>query len=61
MVETGQVSREDLAEMEQYLGPSVLAKLQSLDDEDFEAYEGDAPEVDQVVADVIANVENATE
>ena len=41
MAETGQVSREDLAEMEQYLGPSVLAKLQSLDDEDFEAYEGD--------------------
>lgn len=40
MVETGQVSREDLAEMEQYLGPSVLAKLQSLDDdEDFEAFE----------------------
>ena len=32
MAETGQVSREDLAEMEQYLGPSVLAKLQSLDD-----------------------------
>ncbi|HRA66667.1 MAG TPA: 30S ribosomal protein S2, partial [Caldilinea sp.] len=41
MAETGQVSREDLAEMEQYLGPSVLAKLQSLDDEDFEAYEED--------------------
>lgn len=41
MAETGQVSREDLAEMEQYLGPSVLAKLQSLDDEDFEAFEGE--------------------
>ena len=27
--------------MEQYLGPSVLAKLQSLDDEDFEAFEGE--------------------
>ena len=40
MVETGQVSRSDLAEMEQYLGPSVLAKLQSMDDdEDFEVYE----------------------
>jgi small subunit ribosomal protein S2 len=38
MAETGQVSREDLAEMEQYLGPSVLAKLQSLDDEDFESF-----------------------
>jgi small subunit ribosomal protein S2 len=39
MAETGQVSRADLAEMEQYLGPSILAKLQSLDEEDFEAYE----------------------
>lgn len=39
MVETGQVSSEELAEMEQYLGPSVLAKLKSLDDEEFEAYE----------------------
>jgi hypothetical protein len=26
--------------MEQYLGPSILAKWQSLDEEDFEAYEG---------------------
>ena len=57
MAETGQVSREDLAEMEQYLGPSVLAKLQSLDDEDFESFESDdlgeaieeaADEVDEV-------------
>jgi small subunit ribosomal protein S2 len=49
MAETGQVSREDLAEMEQYLGPSVLAKLQSLDEEDFEAFEGDdaADEIDE--------------
>ena len=39
MAETGQVSRADLAEMEQYLGPSILAKLQSLDEEDFAAYE----------------------
>ena len=61
MAETGQVSREDLAEMEQYLGPSVLAKLQSLDDEDFEAYEGDALEVEKVAADKIAGVENETE
>ncbi len=28
MADTGQVSRSDLAEMEQYLGPSTLAKLQ---------------------------------
>ena len=39
MAETGQVSRQDLADMEQYLGPSVLAKLQSLDEEDFESFE----------------------
>jgi small subunit ribosomal protein S2 len=39
MVETGQVSRSELAEMEQYLGPSVLAKLQSMDDDEFEVYE----------------------
>ena len=45
MAETGQVSREELAEMEQYLGPSVLAKLQSLDEEDFELFDGD--EVDE--------------
>lgn len=45
MAETGQVSRQDLADMEQYLGPSVLAKLQSLDEEDFEAFEGDEEEV----------------
>ncbi len=44
MAETGQVSREDLAEMEQYLGPSVLAKLQSLDEEDFEAFDDDEVE-----------------
>jgi small subunit ribosomal protein S2 len=33
MVETGQVSRTELAEMEQYLGPSTLAKLQATEDE----------------------------
>jgi small subunit ribosomal protein S2 len=51
MAETGQVSREELAEMEQYLGPSVLAKLQSLDEEDFELFDGDEMnEVDEEVA-----------
>ena len=34
MVDTGQVSRDELAEMEQYLGPSTLAKLQGIDDEE---------------------------
>jgi small subunit ribosomal protein S2 len=32
-METGHVSDADLAEMEQYLGPSTLAKLQSIDNE----------------------------
>jgi small subunit ribosomal protein S2 len=35
MEDTGQVSQAELAEMEQYLGPSTLAKLQGIgDDED---------------------------
>lgn len=33
MVDTGQVSGAELAEMEQYLGPSTLAKLQGPEDE----------------------------
>ncbi|HXF62622.1 MAG TPA: 30S ribosomal protein S2, partial [Caldilineaceae bacterium] len=36
MVDTGQVSRDELAEMEQYLGPSTLAKLQTVEDFDEE-------------------------
>lgn len=55
MAETGQVSREDLAEMEQYLGPSVLAKLQSLDDEDFEAYEGEEAEGSETADELVAD------
>jgi small subunit ribosomal protein S2 len=39
MAETGQVSGRELAEMEQYLGPSTLAKLQGVDDvEEEDAY-----------------------
>jgi small subunit ribosomal protein S2 len=34
MADTGQVSRSELAEMEQYLGPSTLAKLQTVDEGD---------------------------
>ena len=34
MVETGQVSDDELAELEQYLGPSTLAKLQGMDEEE---------------------------
>jgi small subunit ribosomal protein S2 len=45
--ETGQVSRRDLAEMEQYLGPSVLAKLQTINIEDEATY---ADYVEEVVA-----------
>ena len=51
MAETGQVSRQDLADMEQYLGPSVLAKLQSLDEEDFESFEEDEEDVVEEMAD----------
>ncbi len=42
MVETGEVTQRELAEMEQYLGPSTLAKLQvSDDDDDYEDYDDD--------------------
>lgn len=40
MAEIGQVSRASLAEQEQYLGPSTLAKLKATV-EDFESFEGD--------------------
>ncbi len=43
MVDTGQVSKDELAEMERYLGPSTLAKLQSTED-DFEEYGADDDE-----------------
>ena len=59
MVETGQVSRSDLAEMEQYLGPSVLAKLQSMDDdEDFEVYaELEEEVIEEIEAELINELE----
>lgn len=53
--ETGQVSRRDLAEMEQYLGPSVLAKLQTIDidSEIADEYAGDeAALIEDVVKDI---------
>ncbi len=46
MVETGQVSEDELAEMEQYLGPSTLAKLQGMDEEE--------DTVDQEIAESVA-------
>jgi small subunit ribosomal protein S2 len=39
MADTGQVSRSELAEMEQYLGPSTLAKLQTVDEDDVDVDE----------------------
>lgn len=43
--DTGQVSRDDLMEMEQYLGPSTLAKLQS-GEEDGEEYAAEDDEAE---------------
>ena len=37
MADTGQVSRSELAEMEQYLGPSTLAKLTTVDEDSEDA------------------------
>ncbi len=55
MADTGQVSRADLAQMEQYLGPSTLAKLKATV-EDFETYEGDdvndPEEIDEEIDDI---------
>ena len=55
MVETGQVSDHELAELEQYLGPSTLAKLQGMEDEE-EA--GGVPA--EQAADVAADENQAT-
>jgi small subunit ribosomal protein S2 len=44
MVDTGQVSRSELAEMEQYLGPSTLAKLQTVAEDDIDADDMDEDE-----------------
>lgn len=62
MVDTGQVTRDELAEMERYLGPSTLAKLHTADeDEEVDAYadfedtyavEDDEEEVEELATDV---------
>ncbi len=54
--ESGQVSRSDLAEMERYLGPSVLAKLQTIniDEEVADEYAGND---EALIADVIESDE----
>lgn len=45
MADTGKVSRDELAEMEQYLGPSTLAKLQA-DEDDLDDYLDDDEELE---------------
>ena len=50
MVETGQVSGDELAELEQYLGPSTLAKLQGMDEEEEGAAEGTADGAGELAA-----------
>ena len=58
MAETGQVSRSELAEMEQYLGPSVLAKLQSIDDEeDFDYEEIEEELVEELEEELVEELE----
>lgn len=53
MADTGQVSDAELAEMEQYLGPSTLAKLQTSEDDEDGDFEdlGDDVDVDDDVDD----------
>jgi small subunit ribosomal protein S2 len=46
MIDTGQVSRSELAEMEQYLGPSTLAKLQTVPEVDEDGGEDADPYAD---------------
>ncbi len=49
MADTGRVSNRELAEMEQYLGPSTLAKLQSSEDDEDDAY--DDSDIDDDIVD----------
>jgi small subunit ribosomal protein S2 len=52
MLDTGQVSRSELAEMEQYLGPSTLAKKTTVgEDDDADPYADFADELDRVADD----------
>ncbi len=50
MADLGQVSRAALAEQEQYLGPSTLAKLKATV-EDFESFEGDEADYAEAIED----------
>jgi len=46
MVDTGRVSHDDLAEMEKYLGPSTLKKLQADDEDDLEDFDDDDDDIE---------------
>ena len=61
MVDTGQVTEAELAEMQQYLGPSTLAKLQTSPEEEAAAAEAVAVAEAVVVADAVAEVEAVVE
>ncbi len=52
LADTGQVSSADLAEMERFLGPSTLAKLQSSEDEEAEVVAEEI--IDEEVVEAIA-------
>lgn len=58
MVETGQVGQAELAEMEQYLGPSTLAKLQAAEESDEDLDEAIEAEVE---VEVVAEASEATD
>ena len=60
MIDTGQVTEAELAEMQQYLGPSTLAKLQTSPEEEAEAEIVAAIEeavAEEVAAEIVAEVE----
>lgn len=54
LADTGQVSSADLAEMEQFLGPSTLAKLQSSEDEEAVAEAVAEAVTEEVAAEAVA-------
>lgn len=63
MIDTGQVTEAELAEMQQYLGPSTLAKLQTSPEEEAAAAVAEAAALAEaaVVAEAAAEVEAVAE
>ncbi len=59
MIETGNVTDEELAEMEQYLGPSTLAKLHGADEDndDYDDYEDEDEIDDEIDEEIIEEIE----